>query len=280
MKKEFLPQELNKTAAAACVSVQYGGSSTEMHWHDCAEIIHVRRGEAQLFVADGWHSIAAGQTVFIPIGCTHCCHCDDKGACRVVIGLEERLFPAMERGTEILAPLHAEVCSDELIFDSECLRGLFERLCDFPDASVRGELERLITVQQIFCEMLRIWDENGILRDGGSSNPTAKKILEMISARFAEPLAATEVAAALNVSYSYMAGLLRQEMGTSFGELLLSERIAAAKRLLLTTDLPITDVALDAGFTDSSYFIKKFRTATGTTPHKYRVENLRRIGGR
>ena len=74
-----------------------------------------------------------------------------------------------------------------------------------------------------------------------------------------------------------MATLLSREVGTSFVELLLSERINAAKKLLLTTDMSITDIALDTGFSDSSYFIKKFRRSTGITPYKYRIENLKKF---
>ena len=44
MKNIFLPKELNKNdATSICVDKQSGEMSTEMHWHSCAEIIHVQR---------------------------------------------------------------------------------------------------------------------------------------------------------------------------------------------------------------------------------------------
>lgn len=46
-------------------------------------------------------------------------------------------------------------------------------------------------------------------------------------------------------------------------------RIEQACHQLLTTDFPITEVAFNCGFNDSSYFIKVFKKYKGTTPKKY-----------
>ena len=46
-------------------------------------------------------------------------------------------------------------------------------------------------------------------------------------------------------------------------------RIEQACHQLLTTDFPITEVAFNRGFNDSSYFIKVFKKYKGTTPKKY-----------
>lgn len=57
---------------------------------------------------------------------------------------------------------------------------------------------------------------------------------------------------------------------------LLSERIAAAKDLLRTTDTPIADVAAQTGFATHAQFSSRFRETVGETPADYR----RRTGGR
>ena len=43
-----------------------------------------------------------------------------------------------------------------------------------------------------------------------------------------------------------------------------------AKSLLTTTDMRITDIALETGFYDHAHFIRSFRAATGQTPAIYR----------
>ena len=47
-------------------------------------------------------------------------------------------------------------------------------------------------------------------------------------------------------------------------------RIEKAKPLLLHSDSSVTEIALEVGFNNTSYFIKKFRQATGMSPHKFR----------
>jgi len=278
MKSDFLPQSLNKSVAAACVAVEIGASSTDMHWHDCAEMIHMKKGEALLFLGEKWHTVRPGETVFIPVGQIHCCHCEDKTAHRIVVGLHEELLPRTESGDAALCPFHSDADSMRCIFDSEStLPELFSSIEEKEAPGVAAELERLIKIGQIYTEMLKIWERDGHLGEMAERCDTVKRVLRIISERSCEPLCAEKVAQELNVSYSYMAALLKRELSQSFGELLLSERIVNAKRLLLTTDRSITYVGLDCGFTDSSYFIKKFRAATGTTPHRYRKENLRRL---
>lgn len=47
-------------------------------------------------------------------------------------------------------------------------------------------------------------------------------------------------------------------------------RIGRCCRLLRTTDLPVTSIALDAGFSDSNYFSRQFRKVMGVSPTSYR----------
>ena len=47
-------------------------------------------------------------------------------------------------------------------------------------------------------------------------------------------------------------------------------KLEDAKKLLSETDLSITEIALDTGFNDVSYFIKLFKKQFGISPLKYR----------
>ncbi len=280
MRSIFVPKTLNQSDSPACVDLQVGPSSTEMHWHSCAEIIHMRRGSALVFSAEKWETLKEGDTIFLPPGHLHCCHCTDESAHRVVIGFEESLIPKTSAKNDIShAPFYSEAFHKLLIFEqNELFNRLFTRLYELShERTTKSELERLITVERIFLEMLSVWETKGILKPSVRKSETVSKIQEIIARDFSTSLTAVGVAKELNISYSYMATLLSRELGASFGELLLLERIDATKRMLLTTDMSITEIALEAGFTDSSYFIKKFRATTGTTPYKYRTNNLKNI---
>ena len=49
-----------------------------------------------------------------------------------------------------------------------------------------------------------------------------------------------------------------------------------ATELLNQTDDPVTQIALDTGFSDTSYFVQSFRRKMGVTPKDYRMKGLSR----
>lgn len=51
-----------------------------------------------------------------------------------------------------------------------------------------------------------------------------------------------------------------------------AHRVAEARRLLAETDLPVTEVMLEAGFQTKSNFNREFRRLTGTSPSGYRQD--------
>ena len=281
MKNIFLPKELNRDdSMPICIDKQYGPSSTDMHWHSCAEIIHLQQGSALLFCREKWEKLEAPDTIFLPPGHLHCCHCTDPDAVKIVMGLDERCLPDFGVGNEhALTPLRPVSFDGTLIFrQSEKLAVCFKHLgCIEEIQSLTDELTLLLDIQHLYCTFLSVWEKEGTIRRLPKQNPIVTAIEQLIEDEFTQPLTAADAAERLNISYSHMANLLRWELGSSFGDLLLKKRVDAAKRLLLTTNLSITEIGLNTGFTDASYFIRKFSSLVGTTPYKYRTENLKHL---
>lgn len=125
----------------------------------------------------------------------------------------------------------------------------------------------LWTVRQI-----RLLEKNdgGAVIDGFDENTRlVQKSVEYINANYAEA-DETHAAAVANMSLSHYSRQFKAVMGRSFREYLCVTRINAAERLLLTTNMTVTDVALASGFATSSHFIESFKSLKHTTPAKYR----------
>ena len=275
MKNKFLPKALNRDEILPlCIDTQFGASSTDMHWHDCAEIIYMMQGSARVFVNEGWYEIKKGDAAFIPPAEAHCCCCDDADAHRVVIGITEELVggDGPERDHMHL-PFRALGAMRRIFKGDEELSSLFVSLLSFGHSDTSGKLREQASVLLVYARMLEIWEGEGLSERAGRRSDTVREIEDFIRERYDEDITAAEVAAEMNISYSHMAKLLRAECGQSFGEILLSERIDAAKRLLLASDMSITEIGVGVGFTDASYFIKKFGERVGITPYKYRNES-------
>ena len=81
----------------------------------------------------------------------------------------------------------------------------------------------------------------------------------------------TSLAETFSISRGHLARQFRQEIGMTVHEYILSERLAEAKRLIITRrDLSITDIALSVGFQSLSHFSRTFHHHVGLSPLSYR----------
>lgn len=97
-----------------------------------------------------------------------------------------------------------------------------------------------------------------------------QRSMDFINANFAD-ITETDAAANVNLSYSYYSKLFRRVVGKNFHDYLTTVRINEAERLLLSTDLSVTEIALTSGFATSSHFIETFRKVKHLTPKQYRM---------
>jgi AraC-like DNA-binding protein len=86
----------------------------------------------------------------------------------------------------------------------------------------------------------------------------------------------TQVAQYAGLSVSHFKRLLKEEMKRSFLDLMLERKLSACEDLLLRSNLPIKNVALDLGFKEPSNFVRWFRKNTGNTPARYRKLHMSR----
>jgi AraC-like DNA-binding protein len=116
-------------------------------------------------------------------------------------------------------------------------------------------------------------DGGDAIAKGGLMAARRQLVLEKIRARAADPaFNANVVAAELGVSRRYV-NLLLEDSGRTFSEHVLDRRLVIAYQLLLAQpnrSRTIASVALEAGFSDLSYFNRVFRRRFGDTPGRFR----------
>ena len=75
----------------------------------------------------------------------------------------------------------------------------------------------------------------------------------------------------LGVSAGHLHSLVKEATGRTPGQLIRSQQLLEAKRLLLNTDLTVRRIAGQAGFADPAYFCRFFRREAGVTPGEFRA---------
>ena len=83
-------------------------------------------------------------------------------------------------------------------------------------------------------------------------------------------LSASDVFRRVGFSRTLVERVFRKILGKTVQEEIAAVRVQAAKRLLLTTALPVKDIALRTGFRSVEYFTRSFSATVGLSPAAYR----------
>lgn len=114
----------------------------------------------------------------------------------------------------------------------------------------------------------------GRTASGGLAPWQVKRLRQHIDARLGEPISLDELAQLVRLSTSYFSAAFKVSFGTSPHNYIVAQRVERAKRRMVDSDAPLSEIALDCGLADQSHLSRIFRRATGTTPSAWR-----RFGG-
>ena len=103
-----------------------------------------------------------------------------------------------------------------------------------------------------------------------TSQPWLAQARDMLHAHFAERLTIAHLAAAVGVHPTHLARAFRRRHRRTVGEYVRQLRIEFACRQLSSSDTPLSEVAIAAGFFDQSHFSRTFKLITGMSPAAYR----------
>lgn len=115
------------------------------------------------------------------------------------------------------------------------------------------------------------------VRQFTGGDPALRQVIAMvrhIAEHFREPLPVAEIAAAAGLHPTYAMTQFRKTVRTTMGDYVMRCRLAEARRLLVTTDLPIGHVASASGFGSVSRFYSAFSNECGGPPARFRREHL------
>lgn len=251
-----------------------------LHWHSEFELIRVLSGKFCLNLNSAQLPMQAGEYAFINGGFLHGGTPMDCHYQCIVFSMDffTRNLPicSMElhriQMNELLLPEHLTAGDEKFI------RPLKEAF----DSMARAEevpAARLTTVGAM-CRFFGLMLENErFSRRPGISIQVKKKItqyktiLSFIENHYAEKITLDDLADCVSMNKNYFCKFFFDLTQRSPVEYLNYYRIETACGQLLRTDKNITEVALDCGFSDVSYFIKVFKKYKGVTPSQYDVRS-------
>ncbi|MFB9276211.1 response regulator transcription factor [Cohnella cellulosilytica] len=107
-------------------------------------------------------------------------------------------------------------------------------------------------------------------RDEARYGTAIKDAIDYIYAHLHEAISMKQVADQLHLNASYFSVLFKEQTGVTFSDYVTLRRLQKAKELLVTTSMPIWEIAEKVGYQTAKYFIKVFKENEGSSPSQYR----------
>jgi len=104
-----------------------------------------------------------------------------------------------------------------------------------------------------------------------------KSIIDYVYENYKNNIRLEEISFKANLSPSHFAHEFKKETGMSFISFVNDIKLKKSTEILISTNLSIIEIAIELGFTDQSYFIRKFKSKYGITPFEYRKSSKRII---
>lgn len=127
------------------------------------------------------------------------------------------------------------------------------------------------------AELISLWfaraSQSRIASDGDRKHLRAdlvRRFIEMVEANFRSGLSLVGYAQDLGISVPHLTRVCRQIVGRPAAGIVQDRLMMEARRDLVYTAMPISQIAFRLGFSDPAYFSRFFAARAGVSPSAYR----------
>jgi len=255
---------------------------TSPHYHNVIEIIYILEGEFHITISNKKYTLHPGEMVIINAKEVHSVNILDHGIHRsfAVKFLPETICSDSQSLMELkyVIPYIVSFSDFKTYYTKDEVENSNIKNCI--DNIMKEDRERLhaykfairIYISHLFLDLIRkantIYPANEEIND--NIRKEFKNIFHYISSHCSEKLTAVQIAKKFSLRQSDFSANFKKITGKSFNEYLNYVRICKAKRMLISSEKNITEIAFSVGFANTSYFINCFKAQMGVTPASFK----------
>jgi AraC-like DNA-binding protein len=257
--------------------------STDFHFHKECQLVYVLSGSGTRIIGHSIERFEEGDLTFVGPNVPHVWYSESRPDEPV----SEAVSLALYINPEIICEhLSALTDTQELRhFFRESERGI--RICGEKKALITDILKHMLTQQSrhvgMLASFLQILDQ--LLEPGdlvwlnvpdpiaSYSNQTSgrvPKLMHFIQQNFKEDITLQQAASVAGLQLHSFCRFFKSLTNRTFSDFLNEVRIGFACKLLQQSDLPVTQIALECGYTNISYFNRCFKKINKMSPKTYR----------
>jgi AraC-like DNA-binding protein len=246
------------------------------------EIIVIHHGQLLVNVGGEDFVLSEGQVLLVNPRQLHLMRTEDQTVCYDTLLfpvelisfqsldlLEQTVFQPLRTGRATLPNL----VPDELLNAGN--RSLLEKVVRVNvEKEYLYQLETRLLLLRFFMALLR---STGLEeRSEDNAGQMQRQLLEYIRIHYRDSLTLSDLAEQFHLSSKYLSRYFKEKFHITISEYIRHLRMTHAKELLETTDLSITEVAAQSGFSGVSFFIRQFTEANGCSPRKWKQARKKR----
>ena len=233
------------------------GYSVPPHIHEYSELLYVSEGCMTMYLDGEKTEVAAGECVFVFPNQAHEYTSDTPCESWCAVFSNDFLHSFFRLYSDRIPSVSVVRMSDEG-------KGLIRRLQN----STAQDVTALTGILHLLYSE---FEKNTVFSlRSAVSNSLYNSAINYISVNFRDDLTLSDMAKALGYHEKYLSSELHFLTKMNFRSFLSTYRVDHAKRLLRTTGLNISEIALDSGYASINTFNRVFKQAVGMTPSEYR----------
>lgn len=249
------------------IKKQFQRDTGYIHWHENLEILYFLKGNCNVINGNEELSVKTGDIVVFNSEALHCVKILNEPTDYILINLDATYFGAM--GFKI-----GDINICKIIRDKQ-LSNIFEKALKEQTQALPYYRE---SVKVMMLEALVIIFRNYLdddIHDNKDSNKLrlVKKVIKYIKRHYDEDLSVEKISDHCGYSRFYISKTFKEITGYTVIWYINAARIENAKSLLKSGNLTMTEIALQCGFVNQSYFGKVFKRIENISPHEYKAKN-------
>ena len=267
-----------------CMSVPQSESISHIHYHNYIELLYGIDSDAEVWCNGKTFRLKSGDLIVINSKKPHSVRSVASKSSYIVIKFMPQILYAAEQSVfefKYIIPFIADDEKYSKLFlkadmESSDIPRIMNTIIDEWDRRDYGyEIALRVCVIKVALWLIRRWHIEtgesvfGIIDETNAAIHSIQRSIEYAQKNYGTATS-TEAAKLCSLSYSYFSRLFKRVMNKSFTEYVNGIRISESERLLVTTNKSITDIALDVGFSTTSYFIERFKKQIHLTPKQFR----------
>jgi len=255
---------------------------TYPHRHDFYEILFLTQGNGTHTIDASEYTIKQNCVFFLSPGQIHSLHLSDDIKGYIFLFTSEfYLLNKQDKNHLLELPFFYSLSNENpplyLTEDKDItlITNLFVQACEENDQSLADSddmIRSLLDIILITCKRLYPLKQE---ESKGKGRLMVKRFKQLIEENYHKNLSVKDYASLLAVTPNHLSETVKALTGRTSSDLISDKMVLEIKRMLLHTDLTVSEIAYQLNFADQSYFTKYFKGHTGITPNDLRKEAIK-----